>query len=368
MSEQPPPIEVGVPRPEGLPRDPGRARAAAGLPLAQRVLGVLGRGWRTLSPRTRWILVATVVVSVLLAWGGYRFVLWVGYTPEKPVEELAEALRDGDLDRAMGLAACSGRLCRPGALSEGYERPSGLTVVAVSGDMSADTADVSVRYDLAGERRTGTIRVKRPGGGPLGDWRIVAGATGALDPVSASAKELRVAAVSVPARRPSAARASVSALFGVYTVAGDESDPLMAAEPVKVPVPGVLGRSGSATVVQPALTVRDAARREVEAQVKARVDGCAALPDFSPRGCPFAYPRGELYELKASQITWKVEAYPTVELSVVATASPVAVRTTSKGRASVTFVYDGAVTEPVSVEITVGGSVSVVDGKVVWSG
>ncbi|GIJ45627.1 hypothetical protein Val02_25130 [Virgisporangium aliadipatigenens] len=377
MSEREP-IEVGTPRPADLPSEPSSGARAAGQPWPRRVLGVLGRGWRSLAPRTRWILVATVVLSVLLVCGGYRFVQWVGYTPEKPVEELATALRGGDLDRAVRLVGCPGRLCQPGALAEGYQPPSGLTVVAVVGEMSEDTADVAVRYDLAGERRSGTIRVERPEGGPLGEWRIVAGATGAIDPVSETAKQMRVAAVTVPARRPSSARTQITVLFGVYTVAGEETDPLMSSAPAQVPVAGTLARGGTATVVQPALTVRDTAKAEVERQVRARLDACAAQQVFVPkvggRTCPFEHSRGQLFEADSTQISWKVETYPTVELAVTRTptaeAPPVSVRTAEggKGRATVSYVYRGAPAPPVSVEFTVAGSVSVVDGKVVWSG
>ena len=188
------------------------------------------RWWRRLSRRARFVVAGLVVALVV----GVPATIWVvgkvAYAPEEPVEDLVAAFNDGDLARAAELAGCTSRLCRPGALSAGYRAPERMEIaeVAMGGSTNPDSADVIVRYELAGERRESVVRVSRePGLLPKG-WSIRSGAVGTLEVAASSVRSVRIAALDLEP----AAGAREPALIGSYDVRVGGDDPLFEGEPV----------------------------------------------------------------------------------------------------------------------------------------
>lgn len=374
---EPGPLELSTPRPAGLPRPepapspPGPARSVTTvLTDGARLAGRAARGgYRRMSPRQRLVALAAIVAVIVLGPLLYPVVQRVAYAPEEPVSELVDAFNDGDVARAAELSGCGSRLCQPGALREGYRRPTDLAVVDVS--VTGDSGAVRVRYRLGGERHESPILVERDAGIGLRGWSIVGGATGYLDVVSATAKSARVAGTTVttiPAARTGGGRTGATeALLGVYTVTAAD-DPLYASEPATVAVTGE-ARGSRVTPVALTLTVKPAVLAEVERQIREFLDGCARVAEFAPRRCPFAHQK-VIY--RPADPKWTVDDYPRIEVReadrLSAGNAPLSVRTVAPGHATISYTSDG-VPQSATVEITVRGGVTVDGtGKVSWTG
>jgi hypothetical protein len=323
------------------------------------------RLWKRL-PRKGKIALASVVVALVV---GVPATLWivgkVAYAPEEPVEDLVAAFNDRDYARVAQLAGCTARLCRAGALGEGYTPPARMEVdeVARGGSTSPDSADVTVAYDLAGERRRSVVRVRRGSGVLPQSWSIESGAVGALEIVAPSVKTVRVAGLDIVP----AAGGREPALIGTYAVRVAGDDPLYEGTPVDATVSGDL-RSRPSTSVDVRTTVKQSARDEVNTQVKAFLDGCAAQPQVKPRfadrPCPFSARQPVPF---SSDFAWKLDPVPAFE--VVAPDKPrdgvvLEVRTTTPGSARFRYTFDGASYEYDPVQVEVKGEVRVTDGRI----
>jgi hypothetical protein len=322
-----------------------------------------------MSPRQRLITLAAVLAAIVVVPVTWSVVQRVAYAPDEPVADLVAAFNAGDLARAAELAGCRSRLCQPGALREGYQPPTDLSVADVS--VAGGSGSVRVRYRLAGARHETPVLVERDAGWGMRGWRIVGGATGYVDVVSTASKRARLAGGTVdtlPAARSGGRRDGANeVLLGVYAVTADNEDPLFTAAPATVTVTGE-SRGGRVASVALDMTVKPAVVDEVNRQVRAYLDDCARVAEFRPRGCPFAYNK-VIYRPAAP--TWRIDDPPGVEVRaadrVTASGAPLTVRTRAPGHATIEYTSDG-VPQTATVEFTVQGSVSADgSGKITWT-
>jgi hypothetical protein len=373
-------VELSTPRPAELPAPQAPAPAPPpGRPAAEVLVegaraGVRGgtRLFRRLPRRAKLILAGVVAALVI----GVPVTLWVvgkvAYAPEEPVEDLVAAFNDGDIGLAGRLSGCSSPLCREETLDEGYEAPTDMSVTAVAmgGDSSPDTADVTVRYELAGQRRQSIVRVRRDSGVLPQEWAIASGVTGSLEVVTpAPVRTVRVADVDVPVGtggRTSRERA----LLGAYTVTVASDNPLYEAAPQTVALAGDLRNRSTVTSVEVTPTIRAAARDEVDRQVRALLEQCADLatdrPNVSGKDCPFAHTDPPMPSGSTGQ-TWTIVDPPVVDL--VKPDRPqrdaeLEVRTTKPGKVTFNFTFDGTEFGPYETGIKVSGVVRLDNGAV----
>lgn len=187
-----------------------------------------------------------------------------------------------------------------------------------------DTRTIPVTYDLDGVDGTGTIVVRSVGKQMLffDEWQIESGLESHAEITSTGLDEVMVGGVPVALSSESV---QIAAYPGTYPVSGPESDWItVTAEPLAVTA------DGGTTAV--ALSASDALQGEVESQVNAQLDTCAASTSAAPEGCPFRI----LAWNGASSVKWTIKAYPTIELTGYESF------TGSAGRVTATFRESGA--------------------------
>ncbi|GAA0914581.1 zinc ribbon domain-containing protein [Virgisporangium ochraceum] len=366
------PVDLATPRPTELPavtrpkppRSTAEIRTEAAVERTRAGVRTGMRFWRWLPRRAKFVLAGVVAVLVI----GVPAAIWVvgkvAYAPEEPVEDLVAAFEDRDYARVAELAGCTARLCRSGVLGEGYTPPSDLEIaeVAMGGSTSPDTADVVLRYQLAGERRESIIRVRRESGVLPKSWSIRSGVVGSLEIVAPTVKSARVAGLQVD---PSAGGRE-SALIGTYTVrVGD--DPLYESAPIDATVAGDL-RTSRSTSVDVRTTVKQSARDEVATQVRAFLEGCAGQdavkPKVNDRPCPFSARQPQAF---STDFAWKLDPAP--EFEVVVPDRPregvvLEVRTTKPGSAVFSYTAQNQPFQYDPVPVSVKGDVYLTDGKI----
>jgi hypothetical protein len=357
---------VTRPQPAQQPRSKAEVRTEAAVEKTRSGVRVGLRLWRRL-PRKGKIVLASVVAALVL---GVPAAIWVigrvAYAPEEPVEDLVAAFNDRDYARVAELSGCTGRLCRPGALGEGYTPPAKMEIanVAMGGSTSPDSADVVVSYELAGQRRDSIVRVRRESGLLPKSWSIQSGAVGALEVVAPSVKSVRVAGLDLdPARKT-----KEPALIGTYTVRVGGGDPVYEGEPVEATVTGDL-RTRPSTSVDVRTAVKQSARDEVGTQVRAFLDQCVASTAVKPRidgrVCPFSFTG--YFPPGSSNVSWALDPAPAFEVVVPEQRRDgvaLEVRTTTPGQARFRYTFRDAPYESDPVSVTVKGEVHLTDGKI----
>lgn len=312
-------------------------------------------------------MVASVVVALVL---GVPAAIWVvgkvAYAPQEPVEDLVSAFNDRDYTRVAELAGCAGRLCRPGALGEGYTPPAKMEIadVVMGGSTSPDSADVVVSYELAGQRRDSIVRVRREPGVLPKSWTIQSGAVGALEVLAPSVRSVRVAGLDLDPSRGT----KEPVLIGTYSVRVGGNDPLYEGEPVDATVTGDL-RTRPTTSVDVRTAVKQSARDEVTGQVTAFLDRCVASTAVKPRVdgrvCPFSF-TGYLPPGSAN-VSWTLDPAPVFEVVVPdkrREGVALEVRTTTPGTARFRYTFRDAPYEGDPVPVTVKGEVRLTDNKI----
>jgi hypothetical protein len=371
------PVQLQTPRPAELPsitrpqpaqppqptRSKAEVRTEAAVEKTRAGVRVGMRLFRKLPRRARLVLAAVVVALVV----GVPAVIWVvgkvAYAPEEPVEDLVSAYNDRDYTRVAELAGCTSRLCRSGALGDGYTPPAKMEIaeVAMGGSTNPDSADVVISYDLAGERRESIVRVRRESGLLPKSWSIQSGVVGALEIVAPSVKAVRVAGLDLDpskgGREP--------ALIGAYEVRVGGEDPLYEGQPIEATVTGDL-RSRPSTSVDVRTTVKQSARDEVSGQVKTFLDACAAQAEVKPkvdgRTCPFSARQPQAF---SSGFAWQLTApeYEVVIPQKQRDGVVLEVRTTKPGSAVFRYTAQGQQFEYDPVTVEVKGEVRLEDGK-----
>jgi hypothetical protein len=307
------------------PLSPSPSTAAA-------AIGRLGR-------RLLIILIAVAVVAT--AYGGFQ-ALQKFYPPDEPVKAFFAALAARDAELAASLTIDVNRVLWKGdILRQGYEPPTDVRIGAIHTATRPTTP--------AGRTRTGgrqravqrrrqpqrtTVTVSRGGSGLTRSWGINGGTKGYVDPYSASAKEFRLAGltVTVPIQRRIGPghNGAVELLPGGYTVSTTPDDLLFdAARDLVVVATGVR----DPIEVQPKLTLKPSAVTEIKRLVKANIDECAKREDVKPRGCPFTQP-GVI--VSPTNIRWRSTGIRTSTCASTTTAR-IVVRTVKPGQATVTY-------------------------------
>jgi hypothetical protein len=374
-------VQLATPRPADLaapappPPAPSTAqRAAEGLVEGTRK-GVRtgGRLFRRLPRRARIIVLAVIAALVV----GVPATLWVvgkvAYSPEEPVEDLVAAFNDGDAVRAATLAGCSSRLCGAAALGENYEPPRGVSIVnvAMGGSTSPDTADIRIRYTLAGERQESVLRVRRDGGLLPREWRLESGATGTLEVSAPGLSSVKVGGVEIAVAADSGRTGRNQALLGAYRVTATPGNGLYQDSAGTAPITGDLRTRGVTTVtLTPAVRtdLADGAKR----QIREFLEACARSPEYEPvvdgRRCPFAH-KWPVPD-RSTPAAWTIDPFPEFELmppDQPTRTAQLEVRTTKPGRAEVNYTSRGKA-ETYRYEVTVGGTVTVdASGAVIWT-
>ncbi|MFT4052828.1 MAG: hypothetical protein QM677_11355 [Microbacterium sp.] len=207
--------------------------------------------------------------------------------------------------------------------SDDVELASAIEDVTLSDPQgSGETRTVEVSYTVGGERQTSTVVVRSAGKQFLffDSWEIDQGIETDAYVGGYGLEELVIGGVSVPLVDESA---SLIAYPGVYDVAAPEST-WLTLETDSLTVTSI-GGSVTASVV-----ATDALQEEVQSQVDAIIDECAATAEAAPDGCPFSlYSWGD-----TRNVVWTVAEYPVVELSGVDYFS-----TEEYGEVSVTYEY-----------------------------
>lgn len=374
-------VQLSTPRPTDLgsftppPPPPSTAqKAAEGLVEGTRTGVRVGtRLWRRLSRRGKIILAVTVAALVV----GVPATLWVvgkvAYAPDEPVDDLVSAFNDRDLARVATLAGCSSGLCSPQALATGYEPPSGMSIVTVAmgGSTSPDTADIRVRYTLAGQRQESVVRVRRESSLFPSEWRIVSGLTGRIEVTAPGLTSVTVGGVEVAVDAASGRGQSSGALIGAYTVTPGRGSTLYEAKGTTAVVANDL-RNGRVTAVDLTPTVRTPVLDNARKQIRDFLQACARSADYEPtvdgRECPFAH-KWPLPD-KSTPAAWTLDPFPEFELvppDKPTTKSQLEVRTTKPGRATVTYTSQNQ-PRTYRYEVTVGGTVTVGDNdSITWT-
>ncbi|WP_027644381.1 zinc ribbon domain-containing protein [Salinispora oceanensis] len=322
----------------------------------------------------RWVYRLTGLGLAVLLTGitGLYVVQSVFYTPERVVEEYFSALSERDFAAARSLLEEPSREDPndPGELpliplNASYQPPSAAEVTSIqelneielagapAGADRADWRSASVSYRV-GDRTYREMlylhRQERKELGVLHGWQIYGGVNELTVPVWHDDARVLINGQAVPAR-DRYARARV--FPGVHEVRLAD-DLLFEAEPVAMEVGLLEPREAR---LRP--TVSESARSEVESQVKAYLDECAASTDPSPEGCPFSW----VVFGPSQTVQWTIETYPELEFEM--RGSELAVAGWS-GRINVTYSrFDGS-KDDFGTSFHVTGRAAVVDGKVTF--
>lgn len=315
------------------------------------------RRWRVLAGLAAALVVLTVLNTARDAVS----------SPEAAIDAYFQALADRDAPaalRAAGGDAADGldrTLLHSGVLATGdYLPPDDVSVREV--EVQGERATATVAFTIGDQPYSASLELRRDnaGGGNLfSGWQVTNG-IGQLW-FSEIPAELLVNGERVWAHSPGE-RWSVPALFGGYRV-GLPDDPLWESQEVRV----VVG-ADPARVVELPMVVRANVRAEVEQQVVAALDACAAIAEVRPPGCPFRVPG----IVGATEVDWEITRYPELGL----TAAPdgfgqtqLVVGTIEAGQASVSGTQEWFSSErPFDAEVTfqVAGVVTYQDGGIVF--
>lgn len=341
-----------------------------------------------LQGRRRWIIAAVLTVLVLLL-AGTRTVQVLVVPPEDPVEKLTAALRAKDGPEALKLIGGPRLLSKfskddnahglfaekalangytPPRMSVGEPSPPNDLFLEESQRPRADMAEVPVHYDLDGRSSTVRVLVGRGESGWVREWEIVGVGVDALR------GQIRVPDVydgtlhiAGAAFRPNSLEdilGEADAPIGTYTVWLEH--PLF--EPTRERIT-VRPHNPTLIKIEPSI-VRPKITEQVIEQIHDHIDECIEeATELRPQNCPLHYDPGHYFPLQGDA-EWTLTENPKVKLrrsrSLDWTDTPVVVETTTPGTATVEYAYKDGEEHKKTVEIDIGGTVTVLDGDVVW--
>lgn len=159
---------------------------------------------------------------------------------------------------------------------------------------------------------------------------------------------------------------------GRYTITAPEH-PLFTATPIETTI------GTDPVTLTMSVGIQQAVTSQIQQQIRARLDTCAAVPDLNPSlgqgisNCRFRY-TPEANHPFIDNVNWTITSYPTIELRVDP-AGPVTVHTTQPGHATVTYRWTRDILEPRdwspangAADITVAGDVELDNNTPRWTG
>lgn len=288
-----------------------------------------------MSPRAKkalaWTGGAVAVVAVLGIGGAIALsAVNAGRGPAAAVQQYVGLIADGRAEAASALvdpnvSNAERAFLTDEVLSAAAERISDVEVSDGAGE--GDVRYVDVTYRLDGVEQSASLEVERLDNEwlVLERWRV---ATPLLTEVFvyANGGGAQIGGVEVPLDE--SGQASVAVYPGAYDVEPASSS-FFEADPVRVTA-GAAGFDGGSAELDFRPTA--ALQEEVEAQVKALIDGCAEQTVGQPEDCPFqvyVYPDD-------TPVTWSIASYPTIEIAEDCTYF-----TASEGVAEATYIDSG---------------------------
>lgn len=297
------------------------------LPSIDPLRGFLARTWRW------WV---GILVVALCCGGGGWVVFRDPLTPEQVVYRYFEALAERDADEARSYLVrgpdedVETVLLDDDTIEhEDYTPPKRLEIKELVPEENRLRATMQVTYQVAGATYGREFRFLRDHARQ--SWRIHRGWF-SLPTNTRRAYPLVIAGTFVPK-----GAGHVPAFPGAYVVRLARH-PLVEAPPVTV-----VAGTGDAPALQ--VRVRPGHYIELQRQVRAYVDDCAARPDPETAGCPFERTSDVAYP---STVQRWIAAYPSVEVLVDGTDSLVVTKT--PGRAEVRDGASGESSDPIAEE------------------
>ncbi|HEY8472559.1 MAG TPA: hypothetical protein VIL37_07975 [Natronosporangium sp.] len=262
--------------------------------------------------RRKLLLIAVLLAVVLLLVAAVAVVRGTVSAPESAVRAFFGALADRDAAAALAASAPEVR-DQPGAelltddvlAAEGYHPPDGVSITDVS--VEDRSAEVTVEFGIDGREHTATLRLRRAGGlvdSVFHEWLVVDG-IGSLMLTDVVPEQITVNGLPLAARDEQGPRL-LPALPGSYEIGVPDGDPLWRPQSVSTQV-----TPQAATEVRVPLEVRPEVREEIERQVYARLDQCAASTELLPPNCPFGYQ----VTLSAGDVQWRITKYPALAMT-----------------------------------------------------
>jgi ketosteroid isomerase-like protein len=297
--------------------------------------------------------------------------VWSG--PEDTVREFYAALAARNATDARALLAPDTVVGEDATLltddtlrNPGYTPPRNVRVKVVpppaspyQGAPSDDDTVVQAEYDVGDAPVVTHLRVRK--GRPIvGRWLIMDGVRQLG--LHGGVEDGHYLFAGTP--YPSGGRPWV-AFPGAYVVTLADH-PIFEAAPVTA-----IANGGDAPTLEP--KVRASVRQEIDQQVRAYLDGCAASPELDPPRCPFLahfHTSTNYAQVRATKVSRKITRYPTLRIERdIAVGTPIAVSTVLAGQVEVAARYSPTAAPFVDVKewFGVSGAVHVNDGRAVFT-
>lgn len=373
-------------KPTALPaRQPAAGQAPAQRPMSSTA--------PTVSKRP--LVVAGIVLGVLVVLGaGMAVVQKMVFSPEAVVERYFADLAAGDgagakqrladggvgTDETSAVDSLSGNtavlstelLVDKAVASDSYQAPENVEVTASSDD--PEQPSVRVAYQLDGKERSATMMLRQA---PekvflvFKTWQIASGGTTQLFvpgyvPYQVNGIAMKHQASEIGGGTDAGVPPVGFVVFpGGYDVGIAAKNPLVSGGSKKAYA--VLGKRSNVMVHA---TLKESAKAEVDAQVRAYIDKCAEKTTLQPENCPFS--NGYTSDDTARNVHWTVSSYPVIALQQdPGGAVYVETPSGSEGEANVTyeqkeFFGEDYEQQSASSPITVSGFVLVKKGKIDW--
>ncbi|MER7008789.1 hypothetical protein ABT297_37900 [Dactylosporangium sp. NPDC000555] len=297
--------------------------------------------------------------------------------PERQVREMFAALTARDGERLAQVLACTSiPLCTAQGIATGYDPPQDVLLTGRQRDGN-DRLQVLVRYRIEGVTYDTAVQVTRYRTGMFGhQWRISQAPGGWLQVRGGHWDRVRLAGIDIPASDKSAVTGpgKVWGPPGVYTSTA-AGDALFEAAHATITV---TGREDPAPATLPT-AMKTGVVDEVQRQIRAQIDQCAADPELRPQtdptallnDCPFSHNTKYAFTRAPK---WTLLRYPSIELRVE-NDTAVTVHTTMPGSAQISYDWTVHIIEPrtwntviATEDITVAGTVLLDNDNVRWVG
>lgn len=332
--------------------------------------------WGESKPDHRVLRALVLIAGGLLLAAGVMFgVRALFFTPEKAINDHFAALADRDPSAALDTLDPRGRrqmsrlpLTRASVLrSPDYRPPTGMRIDRVEpyddvfATNTANMVKATVHFRVGSLRRNAVlflVRDRKSSWLFFHRWRLLNASGSVAADVAGSS---RVVVAGQPITQDNGGGGIQSPAFaGGYTVRLPDN-PLLASAPGSALV-SYGYESPAVARLRPAL--RPSAQGTAEAAVRGYLDGCARSTDAVPQGCPLS-----TGHYGASNVSWTIEAYPKITLAMV-DGTPT-VSTETLGSVTVSGedggVYGGHARFSERADVSVMGSLRLVDGKVMFS-